>query len=127
MADRYAYVPCIGLFIILAWGLGSIVRATAIPRGAPAVAALCVILAFAAATSRYLPYWQSGVTLFTQARTVAVRPDFMIEEGLAENLVSAGRFDEAFQHYIEACRLRPNYARCHDKMTELLRRGVLTP
>jgi hypothetical protein len=127
MADRYAYVPCIGLFIIIAWGLGSMVHATAIPRLVPAVAALCLILAFAAATSRYLPYWQNGVKLFTQARIVAGRPDFMIEEGLAENLVSAGRFDEALPHYIEACRLRPNYTRCHDKMAELLVKRVLAP
>jgi protein O-mannosyl-transferase len=120
MADRYAYVPCIGLFIIIAWGLSSIVRATAIARVVPAVAGLCLISAFAAATSRYLPYWQSGVQLFTQASIVAGRPDFMIEEGLAENLVSAGRFDDAFLHYREACALRPTYARCHYKMAELL-------
>jgi hypothetical protein len=120
MADRYAYIPGIGLFIIIAWGVSSIVDATAIPRVVPAVAALCLILAFAVATSRYLPCWQSGVELFTQAGSVAGRPDFVIEEGLAESLVSAGRFDEALLHYREACSLRPNYARCHYKMAELL-------
>jgi Tfp pilus assembly protein PilF len=120
MADRYAYVPCIGLFIVIAWGLSGIANAAVIPRVVPAVAALCLILAFAACTSRYLPYWQNGVELFTQARSVAGRPDFVIEEGLAENLVSARRFDEAFSHYREACALRPAYARCHYKMAELL-------
>ena len=67
MADRYAYIPCIGLFIIIAWGLNDVVTATAIPRVVPAVAALCLILAFAAATTRYLPYWQNGVKLLTRA------------------------------------------------------------
>src|SRR5208282_3426544 len=75
MADRYAYIPCIGLFIILAWGLSDVVTAAAIPRVVPAVAALCLILAFAAATTRYLPYWQSGVKLLAHARMVAWRPD----------------------------------------------------
>ena len=40
MADHYAYVPCIGLFIILAWGLNDLGSAIAIPRVVPAVAVL---------------------------------------------------------------------------------------
>ncbi len=71
MADRYAYVPSIGLFIMLAWGLSDLVVATAIPRVVPALAALCLILASAEATTRYLPYWQNGVKLFTRAAVVA--------------------------------------------------------
>jgi tetratricopeptide (TPR) repeat protein len=120
MADRYAYIPCIGLFVIIAWGLSGVVYATAIPRVVPAVAALCLILAFAAAASRYLQYWQSGVKLFTQARMVAWRPDSMLEEGLAEAMFTAGRFDEAFQHSREACVLRPDNAYCHYNMAEIL-------
>ena len=89
--------------------------------------ALCLVTALALVTSRYLPYWQDGVQLFTQARIVAGQPDFMIEEGLAENLVSAGRYDEALAHYREACDLRPDYARCHEKMEELLIKRGLAP
>ena len=120
MADRYAYVPGIGLFIIIAWGLSDVFDAAGIPRVVPAVAALCLILAFAVATSRYLPYWQNGVKLFTQARMVAGRPNYMIEEGLAEAMASAGRFDEALQHFRESCALRSDYSRCHYKMAELM-------
>jgi hypothetical protein len=120
MADRYAYIPCIGLFIIIAWGLGDIVTANAIPRVVPGVTALCLILAFAAATTRYLPYWQNGVKLFTQARIVAGRPDYFIEGALADAMAYAGRYDEAFQHYREACILFPNYAPCHYNMAEIL-------
>ncbi len=119
MADRYAYVPCIGLFIILAWGLSGIVTATAIPRVVPVVAALCLILALAAATSRYLPYWQNGVRLFTQARVAAGRPDSTIEEYLADAMFYIGRYDEAFPHYREACVSEPN-AHCHYNMAEIL-------
>jgi predicted Zn-dependent protease len=120
MADRYAYIPCIGLFIIIAWGLGGIVTANAIPRVVPGVAALCLILAFAAATSRYLPNWQNDVKLFTQARIVASRPDFVIEEDLADAMRDAGRYDEAFQQYKEECISFPNYAPCHFNMAEIL-------
>ena len=127
MADRYAYVPCIGLFIVIAWGLGSIVKSAVLPRMVPAITALCLIAASSAVTSRYLSYWQDGVQLFTQARTVAGKPDFMIEEGLAENLDSAGRYDEALAHYGKACELLPSYARCHDKIEELLVKRGLNP
>ncbi len=120
MADRYAYIPCIGIFVIIAWGLSDVVTAAAIPRVVPAVVAVCLITAFAAATTRYLPYWQNGVDLFTHARMVAWRPDPMLEEDLADALVSAGRFDEAFPHYKEACVLRPNFAFCHYYMAEIL-------
>ncbi len=120
MADRYAYVPCIGLFIIIVWGLSDVVSATAIPRIVPAVAALCLILGLAVATTRYLQYWQSGVKLFTQARVLAGRPDPVLEELLADAMFSAGRFDEAYRHYGEACVLRPDYASCHYNMAEIL-------
>jgi protein O-mannosyl-transferase len=120
MADRYAYIPCIGLFIIIAWGLNSIVHATALPRVVPAVAALCLILAFAAATTRYLQYWQSDVKLFTQARIVAGRPDYMIEDHLADAMFYVERYDDAFQRYREACVLKPNDVFCHYNMANIL-------
>lgn len=123
MADRYAYIPSIGLFIIIVWGLSDLVDGTPIPRVVGVVAAICLTMAFAAATTRYLPCWQNGVTLFTQARIVAARPDSTIEELLADAMVSAGRVDEAFQHYRGACVLRPNYAPCHYNMAEILFAG----
>ena len=120
MADRYAYIPCIGLFIIIAWGLSSIVHATALPRVVPTVAALCLISAFAAATSRYLPYWQNGVKLWTHARIVAGRPDYLIEECLADAMLDVKLYDDALQHFREACVLKPNDALCHYNMAEIL-------
>jgi len=120
MADRYAYVPCIGLFIIIAWGLSDVAHATGIPRVVPALAALCLTSAFASATTHYLPCWQNGVTLFTQASIVAGRPDPALEEALADAMVSTGRTDEALQHYREACILRPNHPFCHYNMAGIL-------
>ena len=120
MADRYAYIPCIGLFIIIAWGLSSLVYARALPRAVPTVAAMCLISAFAAATSRYLPSWQNGVKLWTHARIVAGRPDYLIEECLADALLDVKLYDDALQHFREACALMPNDALCHHNMAEIL-------
>ncbi|MFY9702360.1 MAG: hypothetical protein WAL58_00335, partial [Terriglobales bacterium] len=82
MADRYAYVPCIGLFLIVAWGLGDALDKAAVPRFLPGVAALCLILALAAATLRDLTYWQNGVNLFTHAKVLAGRSDAHLEAAL---------------------------------------------
>ena len=120
MADRYAYLPCIGLFIIVAWGLSDAVAVTAMPRVVPAVAALGLLLAFAAATTHYLQYWQNGVKLLTHAALVAGRPDPGLEEFLADDLASAGRIDEAYRHYGAACVLLPSYPTCHYNLAEIL-------
>ncbi|MGA7079568.1 MAG: tetratricopeptide repeat protein [Terriglobales bacterium] len=120
MADRYAYIPCIGLFIIVAWGLGDAVDRTAIPRVLPAVGALCLMAAFATATIRDLTYWRNGVNLFTRAEILAGHPDAHIEAALGDAMVIAGRYNEAYQHYREACILLPRDAQCRFNMAEIL-------
>lgn len=120
MADRYAYIPCIGLFIMIAWGLNDVASLTAMNQVIPALTALCLVMALSVVTHRYLDYWQNGVSLATQARSVAGKPDWMLEEFLADALVTAHRVDEAFQHYSEACKLHPSLADCHYDMAEIL-------
>ncbi|MGA9496902.1 MAG: tetratricopeptide repeat protein [Terriglobales bacterium] len=120
MADRYTYFPCIGLFLIVVWGLSDALNRAPVPRVLPAVAALCLIVVLAAATIRYLTYWQNGVNLFTRAEILAGRPDAHIEAALGDAMVIAGRYNEAYQHYGEACILLPRDAQCRYNMAEIL-------
>jgi len=120
MADRYAYLPCIGLFIIIAWGLGDLASAAKLPRIIPALGGLSLLIAFGFATSLYLPYWQNGVKLFTRAAALANGPNFTIEEALADALVLTERETEAYQHYANACTLRPSFPLCHYNMSNIL-------
>ena len=101
MADRYAYLPCIGLFLILSWGLEAIARSAAMPRLATGTLALGMIVAYASVTAHYLPNWQNGVSLFTHARQVLGQTDPTLEESLADALLAEGRYEEAFVHYRE--------------------------
>jgi tetratricopeptide (TPR) repeat protein len=75
------------------------------------------------ATRRYLEYWQNGLKLVTRARMIAGKPDWMLEELFADTLVTAGRIDEAFQHYSQACALHPTLSDCHYNMAEILFAG----
>ena len=119
MADRYAYLPCIGLLIALVWGVAEVVRGRRIARFV-LVAALCLITGYAAATVHYLASWQNGVTLFSQARAAWGRPDPNLEQLYATALFSSGRVDEALQHYQESCVLEPRSERCHYYIAQIL-------
>ena len=120
MADRYAYIPSIGLFIALVWSIAAVVEDMLATRAALFVAALCLITGFAAATAHYLEYWQSGVKLFSQARVAAGRPDFWLEDLYANALFSSGRVDEALQHYQESCAIEPRTEDCHYNIAHIL-------
>jgi tetratricopeptide (TPR) repeat protein len=120
MADRYTYVPAIGLFIALVWGLAEM--AVHVPAARPALpfGALCVIVGLATVTTRYLECWKDPVSLFAQARTSWGRPDFWLEQLYGNALLSAGRFDEALQHYEESCAIQPRTEHCHYNIAHIL-------
>jgi len=121
MADRYAYVPYIGLFIVVAWSLNDLTSIVpAFARFMPAVAAVSLVVAYSAATAHYLRYWQNEVTLFTQARNVSPQPDFLIEGALSDGLRTAGRTDEALEHSRIACALEPSDPGCHYQIAHTL-------
>jgi protein O-mannosyl-transferase len=106
MADRYTYVPFIGLFILLAWGIGEVVPAgrwqTKGLAGSPGL----VLVACAFLTARQIRYWRDSETLFGHALQVA--PDnFILHNVLGAYLSSKGRYHEAISHFQEALRLRP--------------------
>jgi tetratricopeptide (TPR) repeat protein len=123
MADRYAYFPYIGLFIILAWGLNALASGTsALSRFAPPAAALCLILALSAATFRYLSYWQNSVALLTRASILADHPDISIEGALADAFLFSGQDDQAYQHYRKAIVLQRNFASGYYNMGAILLR-----
>jgi protein O-mannosyl-transferase len=107
IADRYSYVPSIGLFVALAWGVPRFVGARA-ARLVPAAAVATVVVA-AVLAHRQVGYWQDSVTLFGRAVAVTER-NFFAHNNLGEALAAAGRRDEAAAHYQEAVRIHPGYA-----------------
>ena len=70
MADRYAYLPVIGLFIIFVWGLARLAAHLNFPKALIAVAAMLILIAAALRTREQLSYWQNDGTLFSHALAV---------------------------------------------------------
>jgi len=107
MADRYMYIPGIGLFVVVAWGLGDLVeryahwRRLVIPAVGAALAA-CLV-----GTEIQLGYWQNSIQLFRHA--LAVSPDnFVAYNCLGEAFAEQGMKQEALTLCAEAVQIAPN-------------------
>ena len=107
-ADRYLYLPQIGLSIALAWGAADLAHARPGLRG-PLQAAACVALAaLGVATFFQVRHWSDSERLWRRALALT-QGNFVAERGLADALVERGRAAEARDHYREAARLRPGW------------------
>jgi Flp pilus assembly protein TadD len=128
MADRYAYLPLLGLFVIVVWLAAEALRALRLPRSVTAAAAACLLLALALAARADLWYWHDSVALFTRAHEVHPLPDSTLDSELGVALFSAGLVDESLQHYRIAERLDPLNPLIHYNLaTALLVKTELPP
>ncbi len=111
-ADRYTYVPHIGLLIILVGALGELAVHGRAVRTLLGVSGGGLVLACAVATWHQLGYWRDSDTLW--ARDLAVTTDnWLAHYNYAEACVRQGRIDEAAIHWTESLRLDPNCAETH--------------
>ena len=124
-ADRYAYVPLIGVFTLLVWGAHELTRrwryqAVISSAAAVLVISLCVVL-----SRHQLGYWQDSETLLRHAIAVTQDNEPM-HNNLGTVLVEQGRLDEAIGQFREAIRLNPDSAGVHDNLgAALARQGKL--
>jgi len=105
MADRYAYLPFIGLFIMLSWGLADLAQAWHLPRAALTIPALALV-ALTAVAHQQIEYWNDNVTLWTHTIEVT-GPNFVAEDSLGVGLAAEGRMDEAAAHFRRAVEISP--------------------
>ncbi len=130
MADRFAYVPLIGIFIMIAWGLDDWAEARRISTAWRVIPALCVLMALGAVSSRQMSYWESQYDLWSRSLAVVENP--FAHNALASALIVPGsgmsqhdlesfdteqkRMDEARRHFervLEQCRQHLRRQRPH--------------
>jgi tetratricopeptide (TPR) repeat protein len=107
MADRYAYIPLLGIFVIVCWGAADFAKTWHVPTVAPAIVATVILLALGAALHRQVGFWNDNVTLWAHAVEVT-DGNFTAEDNLAGALIAKGRVDEAMPHLRRARFLRPD-------------------
>ena len=123
MADRYAYVPLIGLFIIVVWELSEAAARWRVPAAAQTVAATLAAVAISVVTVIQIGYWRDSVTLFTQARNVIPFANSRIETNLAAALLDTGKTAEALEHFRIAESLAPDAFTPHFNIGYALAQG----
>jgi tetratricopeptide (TPR) repeat protein len=106
IADRYTYIPLIGIFIMIAWGVPDLLRDWRDRRIALSAAAGLILLAFSALSWGQLGYWKDSITLFSHATEEF--PDNHIARNILGNALSdAGRIEEAVSQFSRVLQVWP--------------------
>jgi len=104
-ADRYTYIPCIGLFVAAAWGVGRVARRWVVPVVAACVLPLALL---GVATARQVALWKDTRTLFTHARQVTGE-SVLGEQALGNAFLADSQRTQALEHLRRAVELGPDY------------------
>lgn len=112
MADRFTYLPHIGLFVALAWGASDLVSWRAGARRLLVPLAAAAVLACVVVTRAQVSHWRDSVTLFEHALAVTER-NHVAEMNLSGALLARGEGEAAIGHARRAVELDPEDARVH--------------
>jgi len=109
MADRYAYLPLIGPFLMIVWGLGDWAQRHSLDTRVLAAASVAAVLALSWITQIQLRYWHDDTRLWTH--TLAINPrNYVAENNFGLALARQGHRDEAAAHFRAASVLAPDDA-----------------
>lgn len=115
MADRWAYIPYIGLFVIISWGGYELLNKYRLKNILAAAISLTILFVLSGATSVQVKYWQDSKSIYKHALEVGpVNPVMLNNMGNA--LVKEGKLSEAVGSYKEALLLKPDYAKAHNNL-----------
>ena len=126
MADRYAYIPLVGIFVMIAFGAADWAKSRQYGFW-PAVPAALILAALAFTTHRQIDYWKSSVDLWSHTLAVTEN-NFVAENNLGGALILEDKEEEAHPHFEAAARINPKdpmsrnnlgiYFQKHDQMRE---------
>ena len=108
MADRFTYIPLIGLFIMIAWGVPEWLASYRHKRFLLSVSSLVVLSALMILSRSQVQHWRSSVTLYEQALAVT-NNNYLAYNNLGVTLQMQGHLEEAIGHYTKALAIKPDY------------------
>ncbi|MEE9532432.1 MAG: tetratricopeptide repeat protein [Syntrophobacteria bacterium] len=126
MADRYTYVPLIGLFIVVVWGFADLVKGWRSRRWVVSVSAAVMVLALMAGSWLQVAHWKNSVRLFKHALD-ATSNNYVAHYTLGNALALQGNLTGSVSHYNKALQIHPNFAEAHNNLGNALAlQGKLT-
>jgi len=118
-ADRFTYVPLVGLFIVIAWGAHEIATRWRLGLVMQAIGAALAILACLLTTRAQLAHWQNSVTLFEHAVRLTTNNCFA-NFNLGNAYIEQSRVEEAREQFALAVQIDPNYAEARHNLANAL-------
>lgn len=115
MADRYTYIPLIGIFTMIVWGISDISPFWRFRKAVIGIMMLVVMVALAVITRMQLQHWKNSIALFSHAIEVTEK-NWMAHNNLGKVILDKGRIDEAVMHFTKAVEGNPSYALAHLNM-----------
>jgi len=124
MADRYAYIPLIGIFIIVAWGVPELISKWRYKEKVLSISVGIIIFTLLITTWKQVSHWKNSITIFKHAIRVTDKkyPNFAsIHYNLGIALVAEGKNEEAISHYKMAIKINPDFALAQKNLETVLR------
>ena len=118
IADRYTYVPLIGLFIILAWATPELTEKLRYQKAILAVSALVILSSLSVLTYKQVFRWKDSITLFEYTAAVTEDNDIM-HYSLGRLLLARGDVEQTIFHWTEALRIKPDQPTIHKQLAVL--------
>jgi len=107
MADRYTYIPLIGLFLIISWGVPGLFSNWRYKKLFFSFSSIIVLIILSLMTWRQVTYWENGLTI--SKRAISVTPDnWLMENNLANMFVTRGELKKGISHYIASLLIKPD-------------------
>jgi tetratricopeptide (TPR) repeat protein len=122
MADRFTYLPSVGLAIAVVWTIVEHGPASRRARATLGVAAAALGVVLLAQSRRQVQTWRTSETVFRHALAVTA-DNYLAHNHLGEALAADRRHDEAMPHYVEAVRLNPRYPEAQNNLGNALARA----
>ncbi|MBF0100943.1 MAG: tetratricopeptide repeat protein [Desulfobacterales bacterium] len=119
IADRYAYIPFVGTYLIISWFVFSIVKKYKLFSRIISVGCIIILIYFLVLTQKQTTYWSSNELLFTNA--IQIDPDnYIAHYNLAVHFQEQHKKEEAKTHYREVIRIKPNHVDSINNLAVLL-------
>jgi protein O-mannosyl-transferase len=114
MADRYAYIPMIGIFVMIAFGIADFCQQKNVSFW-PAIGAGVILIALAWSTHDQVSHWRSNYDLWSHTLAVT-QSNFVAEDNLGGALILENREEEAYPHFLAAARINPRDPMSHSNL-----------
>jgi tetratricopeptide (TPR) repeat protein len=115
MADRYTYIPLIGIYMMIAWIGGEVLERWRSLRIYAALLAGLIFCALLVATRTQVGYWQNDETLFSHAVKVT-KNNHLAHYNLAKSFESKGQYDKAIENYKQVVQITPSDYETYNNM-----------